>query len=147
MRSTSAFVYSNKNKSKTILWSDSQNEPINEHGLKAKPRSDPWQSKKKFRKTNPKILFDWRLRMNQSKNIGLQTNWKLTNGKVGFLYTNHHVLEPVTRRSSALRYFNKNWKKNDWSVRMKQLVNMGLTTDRELTNGKAAPSCTGHQAS
>ena len=56
MRSTSAFVYSNKNKSKTSLWSESQNEPTNEHGLKAKPGSDPWQIKK-IQKNKPQIFF------------------------------------------------------------------------------------------
>ena len=55
-------------------------------------------------------MFNSRVKMNQSVNLGSTTDGELTNGKVGFHYTDHHVSEPVIRWTSALRYFKKKLK-------------------------------------
>ena len=39
-------------------------------------------------------MFDWKVRLNQSMNMGSTKNQELTNGKVVFVYTDQQGSEP-----------------------------------------------------
>ena len=94
-------------------------------------------------------MFDPRVKMNQSINKGLRKEWELANGK-------KCSLTPITRLrnqpTNKLVHFDLSLKLNrkrflDSRARMNQSVNLGSTTDGELTNGNVGFLNTDHHVS
>ena len=75
------------------------------------------------------------------------TDGELTNGKVGFLYTYHHVSEPVIRWTSALRYFQKKLKKNRLVRENQPIKKQGSKDKTGADQGSKVFTYTDHQAS
>ena len=80
--------------------------------------------------------------------MGLTTNQELIKAKMTILYTDQQISELIDQSNGALRYINESKSKSfflDSGVKINEPKNMGLTSNRELTEAKVVILYKDHQ--